>query len=506
MEDLGGEIWNPHVAQASLTQAVLECSSYGLKLATKWAAEQLVGIDTSSISSSLLQETTPTKNNLSTENGGVGLVQETGLANQIVFAKSLLDLGEYDRAAHILSTDGAPKELLGGLGLFVRAYSLFLAGEKKKEEEMVELAEPLERSKVLNPNLEKLRSELSASKELNQLDAFGLYMYGVVLKELLQQEAGNSLEEPPLSLLHMAKDPPLSLLHMAKDVFVESILSFPYNWSAWLDLAEICIENTVIHDDVERSLESLTDSWMYLFFLIHVFCEQQQNDQALQVIDRVMLLFPNSNYLKAQTALAYYNLRDFDRAQEQFLELCERDPFRLEMIDIFSNILYVKESKAELSALAQSVISVDKYRPEVCCIVGNYYSLKGNHGKARALKLNRKFLSAWTLMGHEFVEMRKTSAAIEAYRRAVDINARDYRAWYGLGQVYEILNMLLYALYYYRKAAALRPYDARMWCALGSCFLSLDRRQEAIKSYERGEKQRRANDDNEERSDELGMR
>lgn len=60
---------------------------------------------------------------------------------------SLLDLGEYDRAAHILSTDSAPKELLGGLGLFVRAYSLFLAGEKKKEEEMVELAEPLERSK-----------------------------------------------------------------------------------------------------------------------------------------------------------------------------------------------------------------------------------------------------------------------------------------------------------------------------------------------------------------------
>ena len=47
------------------------------------------------------------------------------------------------------------------------------------------------------------------------------------------------------------------------------------------------------------------------------------------------------------------------------------------------------------------------------------------------------------------------------------------------------MNMLLYALYYYRKAAALRPYDARMWCAMGSCYLSLDRRQEAIKSYER---------------------
>jgi len=58
-------------------------------------------------------------------------------------------------------------------------------------------------------------------------------------------------------------------------------------------------------------------------------------------------------------------------------------------------------------------------------------------------------------------------------------------AWYGLGQTYEILNMQLYALFYYRKAATLRPYDARMWCAMGGCYLSLDKRSEAIRSYER---------------------
>jgi anaphase-promoting complex subunit 8 len=32
-------------------------------------------------------------------------------------------------------------------------------------------------------------------------------------------------------------------------------------------------------------------------------------------------------------------------------------------------------------------------------------------------------------MGHEFVEMKNTGAAIEAYRRGVDVNPRDYRAW-----------------------------------------------------------------------------
>lgn len=90
-------------------------------------------------------------------------------------------------------------------------------------------------------------------------------------------------------------------------------------------------------------------------------------------------------------------------------------------------------------------------------------------------------------MGHEYVEMKNTAAAMEAYRRAVDVNIRDYRAWYGLSQTYEFLNMHLYALFYYRKAAALRPYDARMWCAMGGCYLGLgeERRGDAIRSYER---------------------
>lgn len=45
-------------------------------------------------------------------------------------------------------------------------------------------------------------------------------------------------------------------------------------------------------------------------------------------------------------------------------------------MDIFSNILYVKEEFAALSALAHRCTAADKYRPETCCVVGNYYSLR----------------------------------------------------------------------------------------------------------------------------------
>lgn len=50
-------------------------------------------------------------------------------------------------------------------------------------------------------------------------------------------------------------------------------------------------------------------------------------------------------------------------------------------MDIYSNILYVKEAFAALSHLAQRAALTNKYRPETACIIGNYYSLKGQHEK-----------------------------------------------------------------------------------------------------------------------------
>src|SRR5690242_368683 len=59
-------------------------------------------------------------------------------------------------------------------------------------------------------------------------------------------------------------------------------------------------------------------------------------------------------------ALIHYNDRDFDRAQDLFEELRERDPDRLELMDTYSNILFVKESKGSLSYLAHNAVKIDK--------------------------------------------------------------------------------------------------------------------------------------------------
>ena len=94
-------------------------------------------------------------------------------------------------------------------------------------------------------------------------------------------------------------------------------------------------------------------------------------------------------------------------------------------MDTYSNILYIKESQGELANLALKCFNNNKYTSETCCVIGNYYSLLGEHLKAviyfrKALKLDRNCLAAWTLMGHEYLEMKNIAGAIDAYRNAVE--------------------------------------------------------------------------------------
>ena len=58
------------------------------------------------------------------------------------------------------------------------------------------------------------------------------------------------------------------------------------------------------------------------------------------------------------------------------LAICElsatelTDPFRVESVDIYSNLLYVKERRVELANLAARMVQVAKYSVETCCVVG----------------------------------------------------------------------------------------------------------------------------------------
>ncbi|KAF4098143.1 cell division cycle protein 23 homolog isoform X1 [Onychostoma macrolepis] len=421
-----------------LISIVAQCKERGLVHSVKWASELAFSLDPLP-----LNEIPPAPE----------LTEEDARdLDALCLAKSYFDLKEYDRAAYFLRGCRSQK------AYFLYMYSRYLSGEKKKDDETVDSLGPLEKGQVRNEALRELRVELSKKHSAGELDGFSLYLYGVVLRKL-------------------------DLLKEAVEIFVAATHALPLHWGSWLELC-----NLITNIEMLKSL-SLPDCWVRDFFMAHMYTELQMIKEALQKYQSLMEAgFAKSTYIISQIAVAYHNIRDIDQALYLFNELREQDPFRIENMDTFSNLLYVRSMKPELSYLAHNLVEIDKYRVETCCVIGNYYSLRSQHEKAalyfqRALKLNPRCLGAWTLMGHEYMEMKNTSAAIQAYRHAIEVNKRDYRAWYGLGQTYEILKMPFYSLYYYRKAHQLRPNDSRMLVALGECYEKLSQQVEAKKCY-----------------------
>jgi anaphase-promoting complex subunit 8 len=66
------------------------------------------------------------------------------------------------------------------------------------------------------------------------------------------------------------------------------------------------------------------------------------------------------------------DVTDFEAAERAFDEVRKIDPFRLDEIEIYSNMLYVMGKKAKLGQMAHEYAQVNKNRAEVCCLIGEF--------------------------------------------------------------------------------------------------------------------------------------
>ncbi|KAB8360672.1 hypothetical protein FH972_024409 [Carpinus fangiana] len=498
-----------------LQNAVVKCSERCLYQSAKWVAELLTSLpppehssptDTE-VDSPMSEDTIPSPLTvpgiLSHNDNPREARLEAAEAHKYLLAKTYFDCREYDRCAAVFLPTTIPKgqmapppsatkqsangkakgkatamsqsvaidddaySHLSQKALFLSLYSKYMSGEKRKAEESEYILGPADGGATANKELASIARVLEARLQLLQdTDDPGQgwleYLYGIV-----QAKSKNDVA--------------------AKEWLVKSLHLFPFNWGVWQELGTLIgssDELITIGSQLPRNIMS---------YIFHIYANQElfvATEQVFDSLKEIKRVFPASAFLRTQKALLYYHAKDFEKAERIFSKTVQQDPHRIDDLDTYSNILYVMVKPAKLAFLAQLSSAVDKFRPETCCVVGNYYAMKSEHEKAvmyfrRALTLDRSFLSAWTLMGHEYVEMKNTQAAIECYRRAVDVNRKDYRAWYGLGQTYEVLEMHYYALHYYRRAAALSPYDPKMWTAVGSCFAKMNRPLQAVKAYKR---------------------
>ena len=59
-----------------------------------------------------------------------------------------------------------------------------------------------------------------------------------------------------------------------------------------------------------------------------------------------------------------------------------------------------------------------------------------NNFSYSAIQMKPDFISAWALIGHEYIELRSFAQAINAYHKGISLDPTDCRAWFGLGNAH----------------------------------------------------------------------
>ncbi|CAG9536595.1 unnamed protein product [Cercopithifilaria johnstoni] len=383
------------------------------------------------------------------------ITTEPHLAKIAAFGRALIKKREFYRAAYFL------KQIKdeSSYDRFMYYWARFLAYEYNRLETE---ADSIGRMEYDDSEFKELHNELCllGSDHPEYFDTFLLYILAKVRYSLKLKER-------------------------AKEAFLESVSLNRAMWPSWEEL--IMLVDSV--DEAETEAYSADGHWMYQFFRAAVLSRFQLHKNALEQYEKLSKCgFPNMPYIMNQVAASLNNMQEHDMALEFFKKVRKIDPYRVEQMHLFSDSLYVRASRSDLAHLAHAFFKTHKFCWETCCIVANYYSLRGEHEKAvvflqRSLKLNPNNAAAWTLIGHEFMEQKNNPAACLAYRKAIEADSHDYRGWYGLGQLYDILKMPSYSLYYYQQAHKCKPDDSRMLVALGEVYVRLNQISDAQKCF-----------------------
>lgn len=140
-----------------------------------------------------------------------------------------------------------------------------------------------EQTRADNAELESIYRELHEDYEHGRLDAFGLYLYGIVLKKR-------------------------QLAFRAAAILLESIRKYQYNWSAWVELATLVQTKKMFMDLRALLNREFETSVMKEFFLAKLCIDLNQPGNFFKdIMDPLDQYFSRSAYVLSQWATFYYD-------------------------------------------------------------------------------------------------------------------------------------------------------------------------------------------------------
>lgn len=196
-----------------------------------------------------------------------------------------------------------------------------------------------------------------------------------------------------------------------------------------------------------------------------------------------------SSYVQSVIAKGHYERRDYEQSARIFQEIHQREPHRLELMEIYSSVLWHLQRDVKLSALAQDLWAQDKLSPITWCTVGNLFSLLKEHEMAikffeRAVQVDPDFAYSYALLGHELVITEELEKAMSCFRTAVLKDPRSYNAWYGIGSIYSKQERYDLAEHHFKHALEINSQSSVIMVHLGVMQFNLHKTSQALQTLD----------------------
>ncbi|KAJ8925028.1 hypothetical protein NQ315_001199 [Exocentrus adspersus] len=212
---------------------------------------------------------------------------------------------------------------------------------------------------------------------------------------------------------------------------------------------------------------------------------------CVTAIERLNSLPPNqfnTSWVYCLLGLAYFEQADYETCVKYFSEVHDKEPYRLEFMDVYSTALWHLQKEVVLSALAQDLVNLNKNSPITWCVSGNCFSLHKEHDTAikffqRAVQVDPHFPYAYTLLGHEYITTEELDKAMSCFRNAVRLDPRHYNAWFGIGTIYSKQERYRLAEMNYAKALSINSRSSVILCHIGVVQHALKETEKALATF-----------------------
>ena len=272
-------------------------------------------------------------------------------------------------------------------------------------------------------------------------------------------------------------------LKEAAAIYEEILKNFPKNKDAILSLEALQNKGTNTTFTQQEPPENQVQAVINLF-------TQGLFKNALEEINKVQKLFPNSVLLHNICGATYTELGQFDQAIKNYEKALLIKPGHA---DALCNMGIAKQKKGDFESsikIYKKAIQANPNHFTAYYNMGISYKAKGDSETAiscykKVIKIQPRHAAAYNNMGTAYSAERKLETAINCFKQAIEIKPNFDEAFYNMGKALVEKNDFDAAILSYKKAIKLKPGYAEAYNGLGSTIMQKGSLEQALAYYEK---------------------